>query len=108
MGHNVTHSLGVLELRLSDLDWIGQPGSIISSVSLTSFTKDYEWWNPSNTLTWGTDNIYLKFGGIADNDIYNFQIDFSETSNEVPEPTTMLLLGLGLIGLAGVRKKFYK
>jgi hypothetical protein len=31
-----------------------------------------------------------------------------ETLEIVPEPSTMLLLGSGLIGLAGLRKKFKK
>ena len=36
----------------------------------------------------------------------NIAIGYNPT--RVPEPTTMLLLGLGLIGLAGVRRRFKK
>ena len=36
------------------------------------------------------------------------KVEVVESSTPVPEPSTMLLLGSGLLGLVGLRRKFKK
>jgi hypothetical protein len=62
----------------------------------------------------GEDYAVTNWSGIKWNDLNGAQSYYGiiEIANggpiPTPEPATMLLLGLGLIGLAGVRRKFKK
>jgi len=51
-----------------------------------------------------TLRVFFDDDGYGSHDFYRFQI-WGKTVSQVSEPTTMLLLGIGLLSLAGVRRK---
>ncbi len=59
----------------------------------------------SSRITFDDDHIWVNWQGLGFDSSTVVSLDLNGGQNSVPEPATMMLFGLGLLGLAGVSRK---
>ena len=93
-------------LYVTDIDWVGDPSAFISGVNFTTDISNFT----LSDISFSSHNVTIKLGDISPGinltvpKYLDINLEFSGT-NPVPEPSTFLLLGAGLGGLALLRRR---